>query len=177
VTTGADLTNPSLARTETRLGSVEGVPAMRGTAEFTAGEIKLHAEILIDGQSNPLDTPRVYRETKKRPPGPILFQSLVPLLLSSLPPSEDGSSLGEVVLIEFPAEIDRLILFKPGRRLAVSLLEGGARSVVLKAPGAEPVASTLRFGPSGEISRIEMERFVERRASRDEVRKTVPGAF
>jgi hypothetical protein len=150
---------------------------MRGTVEFAGEEMKLYAEILIDGLGASLPSPRIRRETKKRPPGPILFQSIVPLLLMSLPPAEDGSRLGRVMLVEFPAEVDRLIGFKPDRRLTVSPLEAGGRRVSLEAAGAAPVSSTLRFAPGGGLSRIEMERFVERRMTAEELKRALPAAF
>jgi hypothetical protein len=177
VTTGPELTDPRLARVETRLGSGEGVPAMRGKVEFAGEEMRLYAEVLIDGLGVPLDSPRIHRETKKRPQGPILFQSIVPLLLMSLPPAEGGSRLGQVVLVEFPAEVDRLIGFKPGRRLTISPLEGGSRRVTLEAAGAAPVVSTLRFAPGGGLSRIELDRFSERRSTLEELKRALPAAF
>jgi CubicO group peptidase (beta-lactamase class C family) len=176
VTTGPDLLSPRRARCETRQGVGKGETALRGSVEFTPDGLRLSAVVLVNPLGFPLSSPEEHQGTEKRPPGTILFQSLVPLLLSSLGEGEDGSRLGELVLAELPVTLDRLIALKPGRRLRISS-QGGARRVAVLAGGEETSSATLRFGPGGELERIEREQWTERRAPLDEVRRLLPGGF
>ncbi len=177
VTTGPSLLNPTRAKCETAQGQARDFVSMRGTVEFRGDSMELATTVFADSLGVELPKPKDYRSTEKRPGGAILFQSLVPLLLASLEPGADGSSLGEVVLIEFPASFNRLAAIKRGRRLKIEPADGGRLKLTVRSGGEEAQAAVVRFAADGSLAAIEMDRFVERRVSRDEAFRTVPEAF
>jgi hypothetical protein len=176
VTTGPDILGPVRASCQTFQGPEEA-PALRGGMEFGREKIDLTVELFADSQGARLPEPRRKSGAEKRPPGPILIQSLVPLLLSTLPAAEDGTGLGKLVLIEMPADLDHLVAWKRDRRIAIETTQGRGRRVVVESAKERAEAATLRFGEEGEITRIEMPDMAERRTGEEEVRRAVPQAF
>ncbi len=177
IATRSGLLDPTRTQCETRQGQARDIVSMRGTIEFNRDSMELATTVFTDGLGVELPKPKNYSSIEKRPGGSILFQSLVPLLLASLEPGADGSGLGEVVLIEFPANLNRLAAIKRGRKLKIHPADGGGLKLTVQSGGEETQAAIVRFGTDGRLALIEMDRFVERRASREEAQKIVPGAF
>ena len=176
VTTGPDLLGPVRASCRTFQGPEES-PVLRGGMEFGREKIDLTAELFADDEGARLTEPRRKSGVEKRLAGPILIQSLVPLLLSTLPASERGAGLGKLVLIELPANLDRLAAFKRDRSLSIEATQGRGLRVMVESGKERAEAATLRFAVSGDITRIEMPDMSERRTGEDEVRRAVPQAF